>query len=67
MLDGPLVRLHVESRKIGEHHPGNLGVLWVLGLGALEERLQGQEGRLNGQNRGPGVAEGVEADGSLYD
>ena len=41
MLDGPFVGFHVKSRKIGKHHFGNLSVLWVLGFGALEERLEG--------------------------
>ena len=43
ILHGPIVSLLVKGGKIVNHHLGDFGILGVLGFGALEERLEGQE------------------------
>lgn len=63
--DSPLVCLGVETVGVGHHHPRNLGILGVFRFGALEQRLERKEGRLDGQDGGPRSAKRVEADGSL--
>jgi hypothetical protein len=63
---GPLMGLLVKGLWLVDHHLRNLGILGVLGLRALEKRLEGQQGRLDGEDRRPGSAEGIETDGALF-
>ena len=57
--------LLIKGLGVIDHHLGDFGVLGILGLGALEERLEGQQGRFDGEDRRPGGTEGVETDGAL--
>lgn len=57
--------LLIEALRIVDHHLGDLGVLGVFGFGALEQRLEGQQSGLDGEDGRPGAAEGVETDGAL--
>ncbi len=65
MEDCPLVSLLVKRLRVVDHHLSDLSILGVFGFGAFEQRLKGQQGRLDGENRRPSGAEGVETDGAL--
>lgn len=67
MENGPFVRLLVKGLPIVNHHLGYFGILRVFRLRAFEEALEGQEGRLDGEDGGPGRTQGVQTDSTLGD
>ena len=66
MLNRPLARHVLKLLGIPNQHARHLGVLRVLGLGRAEQRLQGDEGRLDREDGRPGGGERVETNSALY-
>lgn len=63
--DSPLVSLLIEALRVVDHHLSDFSILRVFGFGALEQRLEGKERGLDGEDRRPGSTKGIKTDGAL--
>jgi hypothetical protein len=61
---GPEFRCAAELLVVGLVHVGDFCVLWIAWLSRAEQRLEGEEGSLDGQGRRPLVFENVETNGT---